>query len=313
MAVERKYERDIDVLLAEEFAVSPAFATWFLKQTRFSQADARVLDVYVSRSDSNGETDLTVVFEEVGGNRRFALLIEDKVDAPLQPDQEARYHIRGRRESARGDYDEFDVILCSPKAYRIAQTKAASFNRFVSYEAISDFLRHNHPSERGCYRAQFIAAATSRSMNTWQKVDDATTTAFWDAAYDIASREFHALEMKPLNLTKDLTWINFRPQDMPTLPKRIYISFKGDRGFMDLTFSDSLAHELIHLVRPLLDPDMTVHQTGKSAAIRIAVDGFKVSESPATAMPKVRAAFIACERLINFYRDHRGEIERGSL
>jgi hypothetical protein len=42
MAVDRKYERDIDLLLAEEFAVSDTFATWFLNQTRFAGKRARV-------------------------------------------------------------------------------------------------------------------------------------------------------------------------------------------------------------------------------------------------------------------------------
>jgi len=85
VAVYRKFERDIDVLLAEEFAVSPAFSAWFLTHTRFSGADARVLDVYVSRTDSTGESDLVVVFEENGEDRRFALLIEDKIDASCLP------------------------------------------------------------------------------------------------------------------------------------------------------------------------------------------------------------------------------------
>jgi DNA-binding SARP family transcriptional activator len=53
VAIERKFERDIDLLLAEEFAVSPRFATWFLKQTKnFAGLEANVLDVYASRSES---------------------------------------------------------------------------------------------------------------------------------------------------------------------------------------------------------------------------------------------------------------------
>jgi hypothetical protein len=90
LAVGRKYERDIDMLLAEEFSVSPAFAAWFLTNTRFSGVAARVLDVYVSKSDSTGESDLVIVFEEVNGNSRFALLIEDKIDAPLQFERRLR-------------------------------------------------------------------------------------------------------------------------------------------------------------------------------------------------------------------------------
>src|ERR1035441_7338347 len=95
MAVERKYERDIDILLAEEFAVSPAFASWFLGHTKnFAGTEANVWDVYVSKSDATGESDLVVVFDKASGDSRFALLIEDKIDAPLQPEQERRYRLR---------------------------------------------------------------------------------------------------------------------------------------------------------------------------------------------------------------------------
>lgn len=92
---------------------------------------------------------------------------------------------------------------------------------------------------------------------------------------------------------------------MPTRPRRIYISLKGDRGFIDLTFTSSLARLFSPWVNPLLEHDMTVHQTGKSAAIRIVVEGFKVSEPDGTALSKVRAAFAASVRLVQFYRHNR--------
>jgi hypothetical protein len=198
LAVGRKYERDIDMLLAEEFSVSPAFAAWFLTNTRFSGVAARVLDVYVSKSDSTGESDLVIVFEEVNGNSRFALLIEDKIDAPLQPEQAARYQQRGQAESLRGDYGAYETILCSPKSYPADQLKTELFDRFVSYEAISQFLNDHDQTPHGAYRAQFISSATSRTVNAWYKIDDDVTNAFWAAAYNMATREFPILEMKEL-------------------------------------------------------------------------------------------------------------------
>jgi hypothetical protein len=313
MAVERKYERDIDILLAEEFAVSPAFAAWFLKHTKnFAGIEATVLDVYVSKSDSTGESDLVVVFDK-GGDSRFALLIEDKIDAPLQPEQEARYRRRAEGEVLRGDYSDYELILCSPEAYRVTHPEVASFDAFVSYEAIDTFLKFRDPNDRrSIYKANFIATAAKRSGNTWTRVDDAVTNAFWNAAYDIATNEFPDLEMRPPELTKDSTWINFRPQDMPTRPRRIYISLKGDRGFMDLTFTASLARLFSPLVKPLLKDGMTVHQTGSSAAIRIVVEGFKVSKPEETVLSKVRAAFAACVRLIHFYRQNRETLDKAA-
>jgi len=208
VAVYRKFERDIDVLLAEEFAVSPAFSAWFLTHTRFSGADARVLDVYVSKTDSTGESDLVVVFEENGGDRRFALLIEDKIDAPLQPEQEVRYRLRAQAEMVCSDYSEAEIILCSPEAYSVARPSTAAFDGFVSYEAISGFLVEYDPTPRGAYRANFIATAALRSGNSWVKIDDDVTSAFWKEAHGIALREFPILEMNKPNLIKDSTWIS---------------------------------------------------------------------------------------------------------
>jgi hypothetical protein len=220
--------------------------------------------------------------------------------------------LRAQAESARGDYSDFEVILCSPEAYPAAQPKAASFDQFVSYEAIGNFLKGHDSSARGQYRAKFVATAASKSINTWVKIDDEVTNAFWRAAYDIASRDFPVLEMKELNVSKDSTWINFRPQDMPTRPLRIYVSFKGDRGFMDLTFTGCRSFRFEPLAKPLLERDMTIHQTGKSAAIRIKVDKFELSEPWETGQVRVRAAFAACERLIRFYRTHREALDRAA-
>jgi hypothetical protein len=63
------------------------------------------------------------------------------------------------------------------------------------------------------------ATAAGTSSNTWTRVDEALTNAFWNTVYDIATKEFPALEMKPLEPTKDSTWINIRPLDMPTRPR----------------------------------------------------------------------------------------------
>jgi hypothetical protein len=131
MSVVRKYERDIDLLLAEEFFVSPAFATWFLNKTNsFNDVSAQVVDVFVSRSDTTGESDLVVIFEKQDSGNRFALHIEDKIDAPLQPEQEARYRLRAEAEMLRKLYCAFEVILCSPEAYAATRSEASKFDAF---------------------------------------------------------------------------------------------------------------------------------------------------------------------------------------
>ncbi len=307
MAVERKYERDIDLLLAEEFSVNPAFADWFVSLTKFAGSEAGVVEVHVSKADTQGESDLVVVFEEPSGHR-FAILIEDKLDAPLQPDQAARYHLRALKDVELGNSRDFEIVLCAPRHYLDGHPGLEGFAVKIAHEEIGAKIAEIDPSPRGQYRGAFVGTAANKRINTWKSEPDPVTNSFWDAAYRIASKEFPSLEMKRLKVTKGSTWVNFRPRDMPTMPKRTYVSFKGDRGQMDLTFSNTTAHVFAERVRHLLLEDMSIHQTSASAAIRLEVSGFQVTEGE-DGIQKARDAFKACARLIEFYRANRSDLD----
>ena len=287
--------------------MNPAFGSWMQSKTVFAEQRATVIDVFVSKSDNLGESDLIALYQSDDG-LRFALMIEDKVDAPLQPDQAARYRLRADREVKAGVYSAYAVVLSAPAFYLANCTRCCDFDATVSFEDMAAFVRENEPSRRADYRATFLETAARRRSNNWVREVDTATEAFWEAAYLIATREFPILEMKRLRVTKGATWINFRPADMPTLPKRIYVSVKGDRGQMDLTFSNTRAHFFRDRIISLLDPDMTVHQTSASAAIRIEVAGFGPDEGVVDGMHKVRRAFEACARLIAFYRANRAAL-----
>jgi hypothetical protein len=110
MATFRKYERDIDLLIAEEFVVSPGFAKWFVSGTKFAGRPYETVEVSVSRSDVSGETDLEVRFVEAAADA-FVLLIEDKIGARLQEDQLGRYHRRAEAAVQRGEYSTYEPAL----------------------------------------------------------------------------------------------------------------------------------------------------------------------------------------------------------
>lgn len=308
MAVERKYERDIDLLLAEEFSVNPAFASWFVSLTKFSGRTSEVVEVHVSKADTQGESDLVVVFEEPSGHR-FAILIEDKLDAPLQPDQAARYHLRALKEVELGACGDFEIVICAPRHYLDGHPSLEGFDVKIAHEDIGAAIAELDPSARGQYRADFIGTASTKRINAWKPQRDEATDAFWDAAYRIATAEFPTLEMKALRVTKGSTWINLRPRDMPTMPKRIYISLKGDRGFVDLTFTRTTAHLFHQEVSTVLMDGMSIHQTGEAAAVRIETDGFAVTDELELGLGRVRSAFSASARLIEFYRHNRAVLD----
>ncbi len=306
LAVDRKYERDIDLLLAEEFAVNADFSAWFLRQTRFSSRSADVVDVFVSRADVLGESDLIVLFQDDQG--RFALLIEDKVDAPLQPQQALRYRQRGDRELEAGFCADYATVLCAPRYYIDSRTDLDGFDHLISLEEIAARLRQDGGT-RASYRAAFLESSSTKRLNTWTRRPDQATDDFWQAAYELALAEFPRLEMKPLKMTKGSTWITIRPDDMPTMPKRIYVSLKGDRGQVDLTFSSTLAPEFHARAFGLLEDGMSIQKTAASTAVRLTAQGFQTDEPLEIGLPKVRAQFAAADRLIQFYRKNRAELD----
>lgn len=306
--IPRFYERDIDILLAEEFQVSPAFADWFLSATGCGDCTVgKVLEVEVSKSDNLGESDLIVLFESVEAQSRFALFIEDKIDAPLQPEQLVRYRKRAKIGQEKGLYSHFHVLLCSPKAYQELHKDAEGFDAYVSYEAIAAFLRENDPaSVRNFYRANIIANAAKKGGHAvWVQKTDPQTDRFWQAAYSIATRGYPELEMKEPKFASGQTWLVFRPHEMPTMPRLVAVNLKADRGVADLTFSGILCRLFAPLVSPFLESDMTSHQTGRSTVIRLKIPSFGISAFDPKAEENVRAAFTACTRLIRFYRKHR--------
>jgi hypothetical protein len=312
LAVERKYERDIDLLLAEEFSVNADFAEWVKTKTSIHDKTARVADVFVSKSDNLGESDLIVLYE-IESERRFALMIEDKVDAPLQPAQVQRYRLRAQREIELGVCASFQVWLFAPRYYLDHCTSQDEFDGALSFEEIAAFLLAGRQSTRTAYRARFLETAAVRRSNNWVRQEDEATNSFWEAAYQIASRKFPILEMKRPRVTKDSHWITFRPSDMPTQPKHVYLAFKGDRGQMDLTFSNVQAHRFAERISDLLEPDMTVHQTAASAAIRLEVEPFKIADGEGHSLPLVEKAFQTSKQLIQFYRQHRSVLDEAAM
>ena len=312
MAVERKYERDIDILLAEEFTVSPDFTQWFLSQTRFANhQDAKLDDVFVSQSDNSGESDLVVLFSQPDGNR-FAIHIEDKIDAQFMPQQRERYDIRAASGISRGDYHEYEVVLCAPKRYRETSKSAEAFSTYISYEDIAQAFTLLDDSPRGRYRAQFLTTAATRNANNWKRTDDEATNVFWNAAYKIASKEFPILEMKQRILTAGSAWIDLRPHDLPRQPKSIYLALKGPNGRTDLTFTHTTAYVFAEKVSKILEPDMTIHQAGVATVIRVGVEPYNVEDGVESGMPKVRRAFQAAERLLRFYRQHKAQLDKAA-
>jgi len=116
-------ERDIDLLLLEEFHAGDGFWRWLAGMALGEDlAAARFVRARHSVDQPSGESDLELELE-LGGQshrsrpRRIRILFENKLDAVLQPQQAERYRQRGDAYLQNGECDRWVTVLLAPKAY----------------------------------------------------------------------------------------------------------------------------------------------------------------------------------------------------
>lgn len=130
-------ERDIDLLLLEEFYCSSDFRAWFLQRVTGESGDRIDFDAKHSVKQSLGETDLEIWFSDAKGTR-WAVLIENKIDADFQEQQPERYVERAAQYKERGEAKQAKIVLVTPAGYE--REGCALFNVRFYYEEICDWL-----------------------------------------------------------------------------------------------------------------------------------------------------------------------------
>lgn len=80
----------------------------------------------------------------------------------------------------------------------------------------------------------------------------------------------------------------------------------------DLTFSNTEPWLFEKSVAHLLEHDMSVHEAGTAAAIRIEVPPFLIADGLVIGLPKVKGAFEAASRLIALYRRASAELDEAA-
>ena len=185
-------EARLDMVLAEELAVDPAFATWFVREAgtwqsradlpehRHSSATVRVnFREYAEPipEEAYGETDVDLTLAWLDG-LEFPVLIEDKIWAPFQRRQAERYAERAR---VRGGVS----VLVAPAEYIASHMADAVI--FDSYVAVQEIIRHlaacaeHSPDDvaanRWRWRARLLREIITRPVRTVVE-DDVPTVDF---------------------------------------------------------------------------------------------------------------------------------------
>ena len=313
----RLRERDIDLLLCSELHVVGPLrerfaALWGAEIDGFEGA-------WVSHDDEDGESDLIVTFKS--GTATLVLLVENKVAAGFQPEQQDRYRARAERWQRMAPYPEVKTVLVAPADY-FGRSGADRFDVRISYEDLIEALREETPHKPSDPRSRFLGqtlqAGIASHKERHQMIRDEAVSAMWQAIYDIASTETPLLNIPhPGARPKGAGFIRcprakgFSPGDS----KRVQIVLKrnesqkgGNRSIqchVDLEFGHMAHATLEQAVSGVLDDDMHVVQTGQSASIRIDAPPIDFLRCPDEQADGIRQWLGHAERLRQFFVRHR--------
>lgn len=286
-------ERDIDLLLMEEFHVSDAFVTWFCEH--LDLADVLGAGAWHSVSDSDGETDLLLRVEANG--RRVAVFIENKVAALEQPEQAERYHLRAERDRQQGRCDAYVIVICAPERYLLGLNALSNYQYQVSYEKIAIWFSQQ-PDRRSAWRRQVIEHAIEQARRGYQLVLHPAHTAFHVAYREIVCSDYPDLVMRPVKgRGSSSTWVILKGRNFPK--HDVQIDHKLTDGIVRLSF---FKHDLAELRALHLDwpEDVRLIQLPKSVTADIVVARIDPERLLETQREAVDQALQAAKRLVPF-------------
>lgn len=251
-------ERDIDLLIMEEFISSPQFARIFLDAAGV-HCDYTIEQVIHSMRDADlGESDIVFILNT--GNKRHALHIEDKIDALAMPNQRSRYSQRAEKAISAGKYDEYSVLIVAPSKYLSANKEAHKYEHQVQYEQLRNYFAAQNDI-RSQYKLALIDRAIHDQKSGYQYEANPAVVDFCTAMDAYQKEHYPALP-----IGTQAWWRGYK-----TLISNATIIYKANKGFCDLQFSNCTREDLLAKVKDYLSDRMTVEKTGKSASVRITV------------------------------------------
>lgn len=287
------YERDIDLLFIDEFISDKDFANILLSKTEIGPY--KIIEIHQSLVDINfGESDIVIVLEDKNGIKH-GILIEDKINAPAMPEQYERYVKRGKEAVKMKEYNDFYVFIIAPKSYLESNAEAKKYPNKIAYEELLNYMERLEDDSL-LLKIALFKKALDRKASGNTAIKDERITEFWKRY-----SEYQQSNFKDLNLNYDggdkpgqSIWTSFNTRN-----KNNKIKHKSNMGCVDLEFA-GYGHKigkLRELTKSLLDDDMSIVKTGKSAVIRIEVEKINFNEEFETYKKKVKTALLAVGRL----------------
>lgn len=296
-------ERDVDLLLLEEFVASSEFIRWFFARVASSTITVeKLLSAKRSVTQLNGESDLEILLQDSTAGQNVYLLIENKVNAALQPRQAERYRERGQNYQQSGNCTSFYTILVAPERYFGSDTALKGFDARVTYEEIVSWFRsQKQDAERQRYKLRLLQAAIEKGTVGYQMVPDDPITNFWHRYWQLSQEQASVLNMqKPGSKPARSSRVPFKPVG---LPKDVTLVHDLNNDNVALLFSNmgEKVNKLRELFKLEADNDMHFEKAYKSGCIRLKVPCVNAAHDFDDQREKCIQGMNAAMRLLRLY------------
>lgn len=301
-SVSNTAERDIDLLLLEEFVASNIFTRWFVSQIGdLDLGNQPIENARRSVTTSCGESDLEIYLALASGEFHY-LLIENKIGAAFQPRQAERYRLRGEHYVDQGDCSGFKTVLVAPKSYLDSRAGAQDFDASICYESICAWLQNAEGNKRRMeFKLALLRSAIEKSTLGYQPIADDAVTDFWQAYWKLAMEIAPELAMdSPGTKPSGAGFVWFRP---PVLPDGVCIVHKLPYGQVDLQFP-GMGPDLHTMHRQFgnaMKSGMQIARASKSGAIRLVVPQLDTSSAFPAQSEAVAEGIRAAKVLLDWY------------
>jgi hypothetical protein len=288
------------MLLLEEFNTDPHFCSWFLAVAFPHKEQSRCIGAWHSVSDPElGESDLIVLFEN-----RFAILIENKINAPVQSRQADRYIERGKKGIKDDLWEDFGTCIVAPAQYLEDKKDFQVLDSMQSYEDLAQwFSKKASTDPRASYKQSLLMEAIEQKRRGYTPETDENVTEFWNRYWMYCDENHPELEMKkPGQKPKGSDWPVFKPASLLKHLPQSRIIHKLAEGFIDLEIPEEFVLSGV-VSEMILSLSATVENTGKSRAIRLLSAPINRSVSFDIQQDKVVECLLLVKRLLAFSQE----------
>ena len=225
-------ERDMDMLFLNIFGIDKGFLELFIKETDLPDIDYVVKEIYLSKSDKDGESDITVIIED--SDKKYGLLIEDKIDAIDMPNQPERYLKRGEKGVDNKDYDKFFSFIVCPEKYYKNNEAAHKYPYKVTYEEIRDYLKEKIDPLFSIYYQEICQAIEKAKKPPKVEINE-NANRFFGSYKDSQEEKYPSLNLRTKRESNGY-WAHYT-----TRFGTVFLYHKISEGKVDLTFSKAAA------------------------------------------------------------------------